>query len=171
MLLDAFLLNTQHYKVRIKNKWRNPGKGIAPSPTRRYCSYWKGSLQVTLDNGWPTCIYIYIYILGWVINNLHFSNIQYVMLSEFKNNKSAKETAKKICRVWPMCHYWPRCPKMVFKVSFWRYITEKWIETNTFTRTWSRCFNLFGGIRDKVLENLHLTSTDFNPQSSTTWKR
>ena len=25
-VLDAFLLNTQYYKVQIKGKWSNPGK-------------------------------------------------------------------------------------------------------------------------------------------------
>ena len=30
-LLDAYLLNTQHNKVRIKGKWNNPGKGVALS--------------------------------------------------------------------------------------------------------------------------------------------
>ena len=34
-VLDTSLLNTQHYKV----KWSNPGKGVAPSPTPRCCSY------------------------------------------------------------------------------------------------------------------------------------
>ena len=29
MLLDATLLNTQHYKVRVK--WSNPENGVAPS--------------------------------------------------------------------------------------------------------------------------------------------
>ena len=29
MVLDATLLNTQHYKVRIKVKWINPEKGVA----------------------------------------------------------------------------------------------------------------------------------------------
>ena len=24
MVLDAYLLNTQHYKLQIKDKWRNP---------------------------------------------------------------------------------------------------------------------------------------------------
>ena len=33
MVLDASLLNTQHYKVRIKGKWSNPGKGVASSTT------------------------------------------------------------------------------------------------------------------------------------------
>ena len=40
MVLDSALLNTQNYKVRIKVvKWSNPGKGVAPSPTLRCCSY------------------------------------------------------------------------------------------------------------------------------------
>ena len=39
MILDASLLNTQYYKVWIKSKWSNPGKGIAPSPTPRCSSY------------------------------------------------------------------------------------------------------------------------------------
>ena len=38
MVLDATLLNTQHYKVRIKVKWSNPGKEVAPSPTPWCCS-------------------------------------------------------------------------------------------------------------------------------------
>ena len=32
MVLDAALLNTHHYKVRMKSKWCNPGKVVAPSP-------------------------------------------------------------------------------------------------------------------------------------------
>ena len=31
VILDAFLLNTQHYKVLIKGKYSNPGKGVVPS--------------------------------------------------------------------------------------------------------------------------------------------
>ena len=31
MILDASLVNTQHYKVRIKSKWSNPEKEVAPS--------------------------------------------------------------------------------------------------------------------------------------------
>ena len=46
MVLDAALLNTQHYKVRIEGKWRNPGNGVAPSTTLRWSSYWKGSLRL-----------------------------------------------------------------------------------------------------------------------------
>ena len=49
MVLDASLLNTQHYKYVSRVKWSNPGKGVTPSPTPRCSSYRKGSLRVTLD--------------------------------------------------------------------------------------------------------------------------
>ena len=63
MVLDASLLNTQHYKVRINGKVEQSREGVAPSPTPWCSSYRKGSLQVTLDNGRQlTFIYIYIYI-------------------------------------------------------------------------------------------------------------
>ena len=51
MVLDTALLNTQHYKVSIKGKMEHPGNGVAPSPTPQCSSYWKGSLQVTLNYG------------------------------------------------------------------------------------------------------------------------
>ena len=51
IVLDAILLNTQHYKVLSRVKWSNPGKGVAPSPTPRCSSYRKGILRVTLDYG------------------------------------------------------------------------------------------------------------------------
>ena len=54
MVLDAFLLNTQHFTVLVKGKRSNPQKGIAPSPTPQCCRYWKGSLWVSLDNDRPT---------------------------------------------------------------------------------------------------------------------
>ena len=51
MVLDTSLLNTQQYKVRIKVKWSNPGKGVAPSPTLWCSSYLKRSHLVALDYG------------------------------------------------------------------------------------------------------------------------
>ena len=53
IVLDAALLNTQHYKVRIK------GKGEAPSSTPQCSGYWKECLQVTLD--WGHQLYFYLY--------------------------------------------------------------------------------------------------------------
>ena len=49
MVLDAALLNTQHYKVRIKGKVEQSREGVEPSLTSRCGSYRKGSLQVTLN--------------------------------------------------------------------------------------------------------------------------
>ena len=39
MMLDASLLNTQHYKVRIKDKLSNTENRVAPSPTPRGSIY------------------------------------------------------------------------------------------------------------------------------------
>ena len=44
MVLNASLLNTQHYKIRFKGK-------VAPSLTPWCSSYRKGSLRFTLDYG------------------------------------------------------------------------------------------------------------------------
>ena len=51
MVLDASLLNTQHYKVRIKGKVEQSREGVAPSATHWCSSYRKGSFRVTLDYG------------------------------------------------------------------------------------------------------------------------
>ena len=39
MVLDASSLKNQYYKLRIKGKWSNPRKGIAPSLTLCCSSY------------------------------------------------------------------------------------------------------------------------------------
>ena len=51
MVLDASLLNTQHYKVRIKGKVEKSRKGVAPTPIPWCSSYREESLRVTLDYG------------------------------------------------------------------------------------------------------------------------
>ena len=64
MVLDASLLNTQHYKVRIKGKVEQSREGVAPSPTPWCSSYRKGNLRVTLDYGrqlYFTYYYYYYY--------------------------------------------------------------------------------------------------------------
>ena len=43
MVLDATLLNTQHYKVRIKGKVEQSCDGVESSLTLWCSSYWKGS--------------------------------------------------------------------------------------------------------------------------------
>ena len=58
VVLDASLLNTQHYNSQIKGKRRNSEKLVASSPTLQCSSYRKESLWVALDYGWPTYLYL-----------------------------------------------------------------------------------------------------------------
>ena len=51
MVLDATLLNTQHYKVRIKGKVEQSRARSSTPSTPWRSSYRKGSLRVTLDYG------------------------------------------------------------------------------------------------------------------------
>ena len=39
MVIDAFLLNTEYYKVQIKIKWSNPGKGVVSYHTPQCSNY------------------------------------------------------------------------------------------------------------------------------------
>ena len=65
MVLDATLLNTELYKVRIKG---NPGKGVATSPTPWCSSYRKGSLWVILD--YDRQLYLLIYLISFMSNHI-----------------------------------------------------------------------------------------------------
>ena len=62
MVLDASLLNTQHYKVRIKGKVEQSREGVALSPTPWCSSYRKGSLRVTLDYGRQVYFYYIVFM-------------------------------------------------------------------------------------------------------------
>ena len=76
MVLDASLLNTQHYKVRIKGKVEQSREGVAPSP---WCSsYRKGNLRVTLDYGRQLYFHLYIYII--IIQNILIRIYTYLYL-------------------------------------------------------------------------------------------
>ena len=84
IILDGSLLNHRHYKVRIQIMWSSQRKGVAPSPTRRCSSYWKGSFESpsTLVGKFTTYVTIaFIWFLsvlcnrvGWGsrIHRLHF---------------------------------------------------------------------------------------------------
>ena len=49
LMPPCLTLSNIRYVSRVK--WCNPGKGVAPSPTPRCSSYWKGSLLITLEYG------------------------------------------------------------------------------------------------------------------------
>ena len=89
MVLDASLLNTQHYKVRIKGKVEQSREGVAPSPTHWCCSYRKGSLRVTLDYGrqlyfiftsqWKCIRFILIIYHSFIYLFYLFSNNEFIL--------------------------------------------------------------------------------------------
>ena len=66
LMPPCLTLSIIRYGSRVK--WRNPGKGVALSPTPQCSSYRKGSLRVTLDNGRQLYLYIYIYIYIYNLN-------------------------------------------------------------------------------------------------------
>ena len=51
MVLEATLLNTQHYKVRIKGKVEQFREWRSALPSPQCGSYWKRSFQVTPNHG------------------------------------------------------------------------------------------------------------------------
>ena len=57
-------LSDIRYVSRVK--WSNPGKGVAPSPTPQYSSYWKGRLLVALDYGRQIYFYLYYFNSCWI---------------------------------------------------------------------------------------------------------
>ena len=64
-VLNACLLITQHYNVT--NKWSNPGKGVAPSPTPWCSSFWKRRLLSITSLYIMMCNLIFI-IYTWKIS-------------------------------------------------------------------------------------------------------
>ena len=79
MVLDSSLL-IYYSNIRYVStvKWSNPGKGVAPSPTPRCSSYWKGSLQVALDYSRQ------LYLLYIIINITYNQRIS-IMVRVFAN--------------------------------------------------------------------------------------
>ena len=65
-MLLCLTLNIIRYGSRVK--WRNPGKGVAPSPTPWCSSYQKGSLRVTLDKRETTLLYFLPYIITIILS-------------------------------------------------------------------------------------------------------
>ena len=81
-----------------------------------------------------------------------------VILWEFKNNKNATETAKKIFSVHGQnIIYWSPCPKLVFKVSCWRYVIEILSRTRRLITLRSRSFKWIHGMQS--VQNYSTIST------------
>ena len=67
LIPPCLTLSYIRYVSRVK--WSNPGKGVAPFPTPRCSSYWKGSLLVTLDYDCQL-IFWWLYIYSITISDL-----------------------------------------------------------------------------------------------------
>ena len=82
MVLDAALLSTQHYKVRIKAKVEQSRDRVAPYTTPRCSSYWKGRLQVTLDSGRQPYFYESIIIFYTQFYGFKYSYLIQIMYKQ-----------------------------------------------------------------------------------------
>ena len=68
MVLDASLLNTQHYKVRIKGKVEQSRERSSALPLHLgVVSYRKGSLRVTLEYGHQLYLLTLLIIINIII--------------------------------------------------------------------------------------------------------
>ena len=107
MILDASLLNSQHYKIGIK------GKVEQSTPTPQCSSYWKGSLQIALDYDCQLYLYIHTHSLTHIyVDNFFVFLYVYVCVCE-------KES-------------YIRNPK--WKLYLWFSICiHMWIHTETYT--------------------------------------
>ena len=78
--LDAALLSTQHYKVRIKSKVVQSRKWSGPSPTPRCSGYCKGRLWLTLDYRRQLYLLYWLYVSKWMPG---YSNIKRSVIDWF----------------------------------------------------------------------------------------
>ena len=69
LMPPCLALRTIRWGSRVK--WINPGNGVAPSPTPRCSSYWKGNLQVLRS---PTLLFTYY-------NFRYFSLLSFILCS------------------------------------------------------------------------------------------
>ena len=76
-------------------KWGNPGKGVAPSPTPRCSSYWKGGLLVALDY-----VHIYIYVCVCVCVKLVWHSVINNSWYATKPNQTKERTKGKSVKSW-----------------------------------------------------------------------
>ena len=77
MIPPCLTLSNIRYVSRLR--WNNPGKGVAPFPTPRCSSYWKGSLLVALDYGRQ----LYFFYIPFMVEELGTYRQGYLLLVPF----------------------------------------------------------------------------------------
>ena len=95
MVLNASLLNTQHYKVRIKGKVEQSREGVVPSPTPWCSSYRKGSLRVTLDYGRQLYFSFTETIVAWRLSSWEINSSVLVLNENIRILHSVNELWQK----------------------------------------------------------------------------
>ena len=124
MILPRLTLSIIRYGSRVK--WSNPGKVVAPPDTSRCSSYWKGSLQVALNYGRPTTIYLYICNHGYPQGpNIRLFETHYICCRCHSNSITqgniwclmllfVKPIQIQICPWIENCfHIWAASPKLI----------------------------------------------------------
>ena len=93
--ISNILFNIQHYKVRLKDKVEQSREEVAPSTTHQCSSFWKESLQVTLDSGRQIDFFFVYCQIGWgcKIHWLHRCNPIYTKLNEIHIFKRIDNTS------------------------------------------------------------------------------
>ena len=114
LMLPCLTLSIIRYVSRVK--WVNPGKGVTPSPTPWYSSYWKGNLRVPLDyvrqiyllTLWPPSspeLNTLDYAIGGILENItnvtSHPNIGSLKTDiEEEWNKMSEEFILKVCKLF-----------------------------------------------------------------------
>ena len=103
-------LGNIRYVSRLK--WSSPGKGVAPSSTPRYSSYWKGSLRVTLEYSCPLYLLILLVWSSKIISSWS-SHVSLTFITFLFTSHQAYDTT------WIYFIYrWPSClPQHYFDVK------------------------------------------------------
>ena len=91
MELDAALLNTQHYKIQIKSKWSNPGKGYHCPLHFIEVDIEKEAFGLTSTKAsqhlFMSCLFCFVL--------RHINLIGHLMPNQVKENKSGKEIQRR----------------------------------------------------------------------------
>ena len=94
LIPPCLTLSIIRYVSRVK--WSNPGKGVAPFPTPRFSSYWKGSLWVALD--YSRRLYFYLFCLYVMVTEL--ITVVVANIISFKSVKFGLKSCRRFYMEW-----------------------------------------------------------------------
>ena len=80
LIPPCLTLSNIRYVSRVK--WSNPGKGVAPSPTPRCSSYWKGCFLVAFEYGRQLYLLPYDEVYDFIEYFVYFQTFYYASLRD-----------------------------------------------------------------------------------------